>query len=544
MKRLFRILSCLVPLVAADAAPRLILVVSLDQFRYDYLVRFQDRFGEGGFRRFMSAGANFANAAFEHANNVTGPGHAVLLSGSYGWTNGIATNSWYDRVAGKSIYCVEDPAVRPLGGGTEGRSPANMIGGTFGDQLRIHTGFRGKVISVSQKDRAAILMGGKMPNAAYWLADSVFVTSTYYMPALPPWVEAFNRSGAAQVFRGRRWERALPLEAYASMDSDDVPYEWGGAGLGRTFPHPITGDDPQGRSPSYYQAMLTSPFGMELLAQFALAAIDSERLGADDVTDLLCVSFSSSDYVGHAFGPHSQEMMDMVVQADRILAGFLDAIDSRVGLRNTIVVLSSDHGVSPIPEYLQREAPALGAHRIPSHQFRAFCESTMTRVYGQPPAGTRWVLRLGHATVYFDYTALRKYRLDPDAAAQVLADSLKRWPAVAAAVAVRDLITNSGGPPLWEKFRRSYFPGRTGDLVYAFQPFIVMDDGKEGADHGSPYPDDAHVPLMLYGPGIRPGVFMSEVSPADIAPTLSALLGVNIPPGCEGRVLIEALQPF
>jgi predicted AlkP superfamily pyrophosphatase or phosphodiesterase len=542
MKRLFPFFLLLLSVTVADAAPRLIIVLSFDQFRYDYLVRFREHLGKEGFRRLIDGGANFTSVAYEHANTTTGPGHAVILSGTYGWTNGIVANSWFDRIQNRSVYCVEDRSVRPVGGGRDGRSPANMIGATFGDQLRIASGFRSRVISVSDKDRAAVLMGGKSANGAYWMADSAFVSSSYYMDSLPSWVTAFNRSGASQAYRGKRWERALPLEAYAAMDDDDVPYEWGGAGLGKTFPHPITGDTAGGQG-TYYDAMLTSPFGIDLLAKFALAAVEGEHLGEDEIPDLLCIGFSSTDLVGHAYGPNSQEVMDMAVQTDRILGGLLDAVDRRVGLRNTVIVVTADHGVTPIPEYLERRAPSFGAMRIASSRFKEYCESTMTRRYG-PPAGGRWLLRLGHGTLYLNPAALEKAGVDTDAAAHVLADSLLRFPGIAAAVSMHDLLTMPEGPPVWQRFRRSVFPGRTGDLVYAFKPFVVMDDGPEGADHGAPYADDSHVPLVLFGSGIHPGTYAMNAAPIDLAPTLSALLGVNAPPASEGRVLWEALQPF
>lgn len=545
MKRLFFLLFAALLCTGAPAAPRLIVVVSLDQFRYDYLVRFQDHFGEGGFRRLLEGGANFTSATFKHAHNVTGPGHAVLLTGSYGWANGIVTNSWYDRVIGRSVYCVADPAVRLVGGGRgEGVSPLNMIGGTFGDQLRLHTNFRGKVVSVSIKDRAAILMGGKLPNGVYWMADSIFVSSSYYTQVLPSWVEAFNSSGAAQSYWGRAWERSLPPEVYATMDSDNARYEWGGAGLGKTFPHPITGDEPNARTKSYYQAMLTSPFGLEFVAQFAEAAIDGEGLGADATTDLLCVSFSSTDYVGHAFGPNSHEIMDMVVQADRVLAGFFDVIDARVGLDNTLIALTSDHGVSAIPEYLQKNAPSAGAARIPGDRLKNFCEETLRRALGPPSPDASWIMRLGHGTIYLDYEVLRKKNRDRDMVARLLADSLTRWSAVAIAVSVRDLLSQTTGQPLLEKLRRSYYPGRTGDVMFALKPFTVMDDGTEGADHGSPYDYDAHVPLIFMGAGVKSGTYTRDVSPADLAPTLSAMTGIEFPAGRDGCVLTEAIgQP-
>lgn len=538
MKRFLLLLAAALLCTLASAAPRLIVVVVLDQFRYDYLVRFGDQLGEGGLRRLLNKGANFTSATYRHANNVTAAGHAVLLSGCYGWANGIVSNNWFDRASGRGVYCVADPSVQPVGGGREGRSPVNMVVGTFGDQLRVHTGFRGKVVSVSHKDRSAVLMGGQMPNGVYWLADSLFVSSTYYMQDLPAWVTAFNTSGAAQSYRGRVWERSLPVEAYAGMDSDDVTYEWGGAGLGRTFPHPVGGGTPD----EYYQAMLMSPFGNDLLGRFAAAAIDGEELGADAITDLLCVSFSCMDYAGHAFGPGSQEIMDMVVQTDRVLAGFFDTLEAKVGLRNTLIVLSSDHGVTPIPEYLQREAPSLGARRIPGARLKEFCEGVLRTAFGPPPTGSAWILRLGHGSVYLDHGTLRKTNRDRATVARLLADSLARWPGIAIAVSADDLLSWNTHQPQLEKMRRSSFPGRTGDLLFALKPFIVLADGTQGADHGSPYDYDAHVPLIFMGAGVKPGKYARDVSPADLAPTLSAITGIEFPAGREGCVLTDAID--
>lgn len=543
MRRLLALLVAALIGVPTSSAPRLIVVVSLDQFRQDYLVRFGEHFGRGGFRLLMEQGAYFTGATFKHARNVTGPGHAVLLSGAYGWANGIVMNSWFDAPSGRSVYCVGDPDSRQVGAPGEGRSPVHAVGATFGDQLRLHTGFAGKVISVSLKDRAAVLMGGRTANGAYWMADSLFVSSTYYMSALPRWVEEFNRSGAVQAFWGRTWDRSLPAAAYRLMDRDDAEYEWGGLGLGRTFPRRITGDDPSARTVSYYDALRESPFGLDLLADFALAAVDAEELGRDDVPDLLCVGFSSTDYAGHAFGPHSQEMLDMVVRADGVLERFLSALDSRVGLRNVLVVLTSDHGVAPIPEYLQRHAPSLGAARISPRHYRETCDRVLAGAYGRPPGKESWIVRHGHGTVYLDRPALQSRGVDPDAAARLLADSLVRWPGVAAAISVKDLVTTGTRTTLLEKLRRSWYPGRVGDVVFVLKPFMVLDDGSEGADHGSPYDYDAHVPLIFFGPGVRAGTYARDVSPVDLAPTLSALTGIEFPAGRDGQVLIEAIAP-
>ncbi|HCV42989.1 MAG TPA: hypothetical protein DGH68_05860 [Bacteroidetes bacterium] len=523
------------------AAPKLIVVISIDQFRYDYLTRFGDYYGSGGFHYLLQNGASFSNATYKHAFNITAPGHAVILTGAYGDRNGIATNSWYDPRTNQKVYCVSDSTVSIIGAKGAGRSPANLIVPTFGDELRLHTGFKSKVISISQKDRAAILLGGKMANGVFWLIDSSFVTSTCYMTSLPSWVEKFNASGVVNSYFGKTWETVLPDNAHATMDIDDASYEVSFSTFGRSFPHPIRGDSETHLTQSYYRAVLTSPFGVDFLAQFAKAAIEGEHLGESPSPDLLCVSFSSIDYVGHDFGPHSREILEMAVQTDRILGDFLRYLDARIGLKNTLVVLTSDHGVTPIPEYIRSRHPTADVGRLSHARLHECCNAALAHSFGAPTGKQSWIKQLMDGNIYLDPDVIRAKNLDPDKVATALADSLMNLHEIALALPRQTILSCSSTSGLEAKMKRSFHPKRSGDVLFVLKPFFYIDDGSEGAEHGNPYEHDAHVPLILMGEGIRAGTYATEASPADIGPTLSALLGVEFPAGCEGRVLVEAL---
>ena len=523
--------------------PKLIVVVSVDQLRYDYLVRFKEHFGENGWKYFFRNGANFVNASFKHAINTTGPGHAALLSGTYGSTNGIIANDWYDRDRGGWMYCVEDRSVSLVGSKGEGRSPRNFIGSTFGDELLLRYGFAAKVLSVSNKDRAAILMGGKLASGVYWMKDSVFVTSTYYAADLPEWVRQFNHSGIIDAYFKKVWNKLLPPSAYRWLDEDDAPYEEDKDGVGRKFPHIITGKDSTRRTPSYYAALARSPFSAEILSAFAQRAIEAEQLGKRGVTDMLCVSFSGMDIVGHAFGPHSHEVMDMVVRLDAIIADFLSFLDRHVGLRSCVLVLMADHGVAPIPEYIKRTMPSADVGRVPVDSLKAFCTRALTRRFGEPQHDMPWIDAIVANNIYLNREVSSQPTMPPlDLVASTLADSLRTHAAIAAAYSRRELSSASASNVLAAKMQRSFHPLRSGDVMYALKPYWTEGTDQYGASHGEPYEYDAHVPLVFVGDGIRRGTFAVEASPVDIAPTLSALLGIEFPPGREGRVLIEALK--
>lgn len=525
---------------APATQPRLVVVITLDQFPYDYIARYQQFYGQGGFRYLLDGGAVFTNASYKHANTSTGPGHAVILSGTYARTNGISRNSWYDRNLGRSVYCVEDRSVEVLGAKAEGRSPANYKTYTYGDMLRIGTAFKAKSIAISNKDRAAVLPGGKLANLVLWQIDSAFVSSTYYVRDLPPWVKKFNASGMTNSFFGKTWERTLPASAFALVDNDDAPYEGFPAGQGRTFPHPIVGDSASRITPSYYSSMIGSPFGAQTLAALAREAVTNERLGTRNVTDVLSVSFSSTDYAGHAYGPHSQEMLELNVAMDRILADFFRFLDTQVGLSHCLIVLTADHGVSPIPAYVSHSVGRPVFQKLDGKGIKARAESLLTARFGTVPSG-KWIESLSGGSLFIAPAALAHAGVTAEIAASVVCDDLRRQPEVIAAYTRGQVMALTEGSRLEQRIRNSFNDERSGDAIITYSPFWKDDPDEHGASHGDPIESDAHVPVIFRGPGVRPGYYDADASPADIAPTLSVLTGVEFTPLREGRVLMEAV---
>jgi predicted AlkP superfamily pyrophosphatase or phosphodiesterase len=527
---------------ALNQASKLVVIISIDQLRYDYLARFDHAFSQGGFRYFLDHGANFTNANYEHGSTITGPGHAVLLSGTYANQNGIVQNNWYDRLKKRSVYCVEDETATIIGADGRGRSPALFIGSTFGDELRINTGFHAKVVSVSLKDRAAVLMGGKLASAVYWLADSNFITSSYYMEDLPEWVEDFNSSGTVSSYFGKYWTRALPGEYYRGLDRDNAPYEDDRHGLGRVFPHRITGEDPDAITKSYFEAFRTSPFGNETVSLFAQQAVLHEKLGQRGTTDLLCIGFSSNDYVGHRFGPHSHEVFDLIVRMDSLLADLLAFLDTHVGLERCTFVISSDHGSAPIPEYLLAQNHGADAGRVLPAAVRELCEGALRSRFGIDGGNHLFIERIQGRHVHLDIRALHARGIPVEDAAETIVDSLLASKEVAYAYTFTELTRGNPATPIGKRIQNSFFSQRSGHVVFSLKPFYLFSSGKFGTSHGSPYSYDTHVPLILMGRGFRPGTYTSAASPADVVPTLSALHGIEFPALHTGRILHEALS--
>src|SRR4030095_11890316 len=331
--------------------PKLVLLIVVDQFRYDYLERFNDLFVENGLRRLMRDGASWTQSNYDHIPTYTGPGHATMLTGAYPAESGIIGNEWPDRATGKRVTSVSDSTVTLLGGvpNEGGSSPRRLMSSTVGDELRLATNDRSKVIGISVKDRSAILPAGRHANAAYWFSTNSgsMVSSTYYFNELPAWVTAFNNTRPADKFFGAKWERLLPENEYLKRaGTDSPPWENIGNQPGdtNTFPHTVTGGaTAAGRT--FYNALDYTPFSNDLLLAFVQQAVINEHLGEDDDTDVLSISFSANDYVGHRYGPYSQEMMDVTLRVDRQIATLLDFVNARVGLANTIVAFTADHGV-------------------------------------------------------------------------------------------------------------------------------------------------------------------------------------------------------
>lgn len=547
---------------SAQKRPRLVLLIVVDQFRYDYLERFGDLFGPNGFRRLMRDGASWTQSNYDHMPTYTAPGHGTMMTGAYPAESGIIGNEWLDRATGKRITSVSDESVKLLGGtSTEtASSPSRLMASTVGDELRLATNDRAKVIGISVKDRSAILPAGRHANAAYWFStwSGTMVSSTYYFNQLPAWVTKFNATKPADKYFGAKWERVLPEDEYLKRVGPDDP-KWEDVSNAwtpdtNTFPHTVTGGEtsPKGK---FYNALDYTPFTNELLVSFAEEAIVNEQLGQDDDTDVLTVSFSANDYVGHRFGPYSQEVMDVTVRTDRNIATLLDFIDARVGLSNTLVAFTADHGVSPIPEHAA--ALGLGGGRIPFATVMGKIQAAISARYnphGKTPdpstdyllqfqEGTSWRQWFINNNIYFNYDALKRDGVDVEEFSQVVIRAALSVPGIARCFSKLQLLrgATSVTDPIERRALHGFYPARSGDVVMVAEPYKYIAETIT-ATHGSPYSYDTHVPTIIMGPGVNAGRYLEAATPADIAPTLSALLRITAPSNSTGRVLVEALK--
>ena len=541
--------------LAADS-PRLILQITVDQLRADLTTRYYERLGEGGFRYLRENGVWYANGHHAHANTETIVGHTTLATGAHPSIHGMIGNLWFDRETGFTTYNVEDPEFRLLSEGadvdegaeidptqraarSEGRSPAAIEVTTFADELRSHTGGAAKVVGVSVKDRGAISMAGHS-GKAFWFSKSSgeFVTSTYYLDAYPDWVDAFNAAKPAQPFAGTEWALLRDKDTYLFGASDDRPWETDVGGFGRTFPHSY-GD---GSSPYFTTWLTLSPAGDELVLDFAKAALVGEQLGEDDVTDYLSVSFSSTDYVGHIFGPSSLEAEDNILRLDATLADLLAFVDERVGLDNTLNVLSADHGGPDTPGYLNSlQIPA--GYVDPETWDR---QDAIERIKKQFRIKGELIETYEHPYVYFSADVKNDKRIDQAALEASVVEELMKFPGVSLAVSSAAL--RSGNLPdtdLHGAVLRNFHPKRSGEVFIVFEPnwFINDFDGLTVAStHGSPWTYDTHVPIVFAGAGLGPMRVNRPVQTVDIAPTLSAYFNLKPPSGSVGNPLIEVLE--
>ena len=541
------LLLCGLSLPLRAEPPALVVAISIDQFRADYLERFRPHFGPGGFRLLMEQGAYFVDCHHLHSLTKTAPGHAVMLTGVHADINGIIGNDWIDRDTLLSRSCVGDDSVQPLGlppstvAGPPGpdnpavpRSPRNLLVTTVGDELKLARGGQPKVIGIAEKHRAAILMSGKLANAAYFMERGHMITSTYYMPELPAWVREWNASAKADAYFGRVWDRLLPVEAYAIQGPDDAPGEdEKGGGFGRTFPKKVVGRD-GAPGLSFYSSLQNTPFGNELIADFARTAIEQENLGGrPGITDLLCLGFSANDHVGHLYGPDSHEVMDMVVRTDRLLADFFQFLDRRVGLKNCVIVLTADHGIPSMPEHIHAQTPHVPAGRIDGAQLLATAETALNRKFGALAAG-RWLLR-DDASFLIIPDALKEKNVSASAVQETVRDALLTLDYVQAAYTRDQLERREVNDECGRQMLLSFNRARSGDVFYQAKPYYFS--RLTGSNHGTPYNYDTHVPLLWYGAGVPPAVHPEHVAVRDLAPTLSRLLGLPAPPQSAGKVL-------
>lgn len=527
---------------AAEAAvpPRLAVVISIDQGRADYLDRFAPYFCEGGFRRLKDQGANFAECYYEHSTTITAVGHATILTGVHPSVHGIVGNAWLDRADWKTVTAVDDATSPVVGGPPQpGRSPRLLLSATVGDQLKQRYGSAARVFSVSNKDRAAILMGGKLADAAFWLGvNDRFVSSHYYRPndQLPGWVDAFNQAHPSAAYFGKTWERIAEPAAYDLVQgADDAPGEFEGYGLGRVFPHQIDGGK-AAPGIEFSEAFDRSPFALELLAAFARETVEQEQLGADTVPDLLCIGFSQIDIVGHEYGPDSHELMDSFLRLDRILADLLTFFDTKVGAGQYVVVITADHGVAPLPERTRATGLDPDAARIDLREVDRAVTSALVAAFGADPQGQPWCKR-DNSGYHLRAGTLEALHVSVAQASAVVKAALLAQPGIAAAFTATELMEapDLGTAPA-TLFRHSQHAERSPEVRFALAPYAIERLGT-GTTHGSHHDYDTHVPMLWFGPGVPRGQFVERVGVTDLAPTLAGLLGVTRPVEARGRQL-------
>ncbi len=536
--------------VAAPMKPRLVVLISIDQFRADYLERFADLYlpaagpqGVGGFRWLMERGAYETDAHHDHYPLFTGPGHSIHLTGAPPYKTGIVGNEWFDREMNAVRYCVQDPKSPLVGAddpdGKRGISPVTLRTSTVGDELKMATGGQAKVWGLALKDRAAVLMAGHLPDGVLWFdpKTAAWISSRFYFKSgqLPGWVAAWNAAHKVDTYLGKTWKLSVPPQALARLWTPHNEFANPPSGFGKDFPHPVKD----------YGAFTTTPYANEYVLETAEELIRREKLGQDAVPDILAINLSSNDYIGHAFGPDSPEVLDASVQTDRQLSGFFQFLSKTVpgGLQNVTVVVTADHGVAPMVEEMA-EAGFATAVAYQDKTLSAAVKGALETALGPGD----WLTAISEFNVYLNLEALRAKGIESARAEQIAAEALRRQPGIYAAF-TRSQILDGRMPDtdIGHRVVLGFHPKVSGDVVIVLDPYTVPNYSggsvSKGTTHGTTYAYDTSVPLLLAGPGIKPGRYTQRVSTLDIAPTLSVLLGVLQPSGCDGHALSPALKP-
>lgn len=513
--------------------PRLVIGIVVDQMRYDYLLRYWDKFGENGFKKLINEGFLCSNTHYNYVPTYTGPGHASIFTGTSPAVNGIISNNIFDRATGRTFYCVHDESAQPVGTkDTLSRvSPRNMYSSTIGDQLHLAENFASKVIGIALKDRAAILPAGHSANAAYWFDGSTgkWVSSSYYMDELPKWARNFNDKKRPDALLAQQWNTLLPIGKYTESSADDNAWETPFAGEGKpVFPH----DLPALKSGyNDYNLIKSTPFGNTLTREFAEAAIKNEQLGKDGITDMLTLSFSATDYVGHSFGPHAVETEDTYLRLDRDIAYFIEFLNRQVGNGNYLLFLTADHGISETPGFLQ-------AHKMPGGYFNTSQMLSQLKAMLAENFGSDAVLQgYNDMQFYLNREILLKMGISENDVIRKIRQFVIKLKGVSSVVSVQELACAREGDAFYPLLRNGIHPTRSGDVIMLLQPGWISWYGSTGTTHGSPYPYDTHVPLIWFGDGIPHGRSSDAISITDIAPTVSHLLGISAPNGNTGRVI-------
>ncbi|MDE3743740.1 alkaline phosphatase PafA [Maribacter polysaccharolyticus] len=521
----------------SSTKPKLVVGVVVDQMRYDYLTRFWDQYGEGGFKRLIDNGFNCKNNHFNYAPTYTGPGHASVYTGTTPATHGIIANDWYDKELDKSVYCASDDSYTSVGTASDAgkMSPHRMLVTTVTDQLRLHTQLRGKTIAVALKDRGAILPGGHTANGAYWFYgknEGNWITSSFYMDELPKWVNDFNASDSAESYK-KPWTTLKDISAYLESGSDNNAYEGLFEGeVTPTFPHdlPTLWEDN-----GAFDLIKSTPYGNSLTADFAIAALEGEDLGGDAITDFLAVSFSSTDYVGHKFGVNSKEVEDTYLRLDKDLARLLEALDKKVGENEYVFFLTADHAAINVPTYLQDLK--IPAGYMDKDVLQSKFDEFLKYKYGT----TDIVKNISNHQMFLDHDIIKNLDLNIGDVEEEIARELLGYSDIDRVYTAEQMWENEYTEGIPYILQNGFNLKRSGDILMVLKPGVIS-YSITGSTHGSPQIYDTHVPLLFYGKGIKNGSTTTRTEISDVAPTISALLDISFPSGTIGNPISKVLE--
>lgn len=512
-----------------SAKPKLVVGVVVDQMRWDYLYRYGNRYGAGGFKRLLQEGFSCENTLINYTPTITACGHTCVYTGSVPAIHGIIGNSWYSPELGRTVYCAEDTTVTTVGSTSAAgkMSPRNMLVTTIGDELRLSNNFQSKVLGVAIKDRGAILPAGHSANAAFWYDGSTgnWVTSTWYMKELPSWAQEFNQQQYPKQYLSKPWTTLYPVSTYTLSTVDEKPYEGKYKNATNTsFPHTLADIS--------NTAISASPFGNTMTLEFAKKAMEAYDMGKGDVTDFMAISLSSTDYVGHQFGPNSIEVEDTYLRLDQDLATLFKYLDARVGKGQYLFFITADHGVAHVPGFLEE-------NKLPGGTWDE--QAAVKDLNEQVAAkfGVKGVVKgSDNYQLWLDHDGISAAGKNENEIRQFIMARLLKSPAIAKAFPIENLMVTNLPEPMRTMMNNGFNTKRSGDIQLVLTPGYI-DGGKTGTTHGLWYPYDAHIPLVWMGWGIQPGKTNRTVGMTDITPTLAALLHIQMPSGNVGQVIQE-----
>ena len=514
--------------------PKLVVGIVLDQMRWDYLYRYYDRYdANGGFKRMLTQGFSCENTMIPYTPTVTACGHSSIYTGSVAAITGITGNTWWDRQQMRTVYCTEDKTVNTVGSGSAlGKmSPKNMLVTTICDELRLATNFRSKVIGISLKDRGGILPAGHSANAAYWYdnTNGNWITSSYYMNDLPKWVNDFNALKQVDKYYQSGWSLLYPINTYQQSTVDEKPYE--AKPFGPRFPY-----DMKKFAEKDYTKIAVTPMGNSFTTEFAKAAILGEQLGTDNIPDFVAISYSSPDYIGHSFGPNSIEAEDGFLRFDKELGSFFDFLDNKIGKNQYLVFLSADHGVAHIPEFLQENK--LPGGRVYMNTIVNLLNKALNEKYNI----NNIIVSDDNYQLHLHHPSLDSAKISKKELSRWIVDKLSVDSGIARVFAIDDLYNVPLPSNIRTMLNNGYYPPRNGDIQIILKSGYIDAFSGTGTTHGLWNPYDSHIPLLWFGWGIKPGKTNKEISMTDIAPTLAALLHIQMPSGSMGKPIEEVIK--